>query len=491
MSLDLDALEEALNPPPNDFRRVGRGVPMVMVDGKWQRFSRSSNAGKVLDDENALTDWRLRTMLVGAAYRPELLAQVSTLDVDLDKKRLRDIAEECLIAGKGRARQVTGTAIHSMLDHIDLEHDWQPTPDYALVCQAYAQTCANYGLIVVDVECPCINVPERLAGTMDRRYRTTRVLIAPDGSQIPIGTILASDTKTGRTLEYNNGTYSTQLAAYVDSLRYDVKANTFEPFEPPTFKEWALVMHVLVESATCEPYWVDLQAGRQGLRLSREVKAWRKRTDLLLPAKAPSWPVGLPSHPTDQPAAIAHEEPLQASQSDAEGLDAYRWLRERVGAIKRHDDATRMLLREWPEATPGLKEYDHTRAQLIAIEHVLDKVETEYSLPFPSMRPQRPRQALIDGWLERAHTSEATTLGQALVAFGSIDAAYTDLELSELLDATLRGLEYPDGMAALKTLPVDDVEYIRHAAGIIMQETHVLRYVNGKPVLLERTLPNA
>src|SRR3982750_1252823 len=113
--VDLDEYDPPVRP---DFRRVGRGIPFVVgPDGKRTRYGRSSNGGKILDDESNLTDWKLRTVVAGAAQRPELMAAASVLDVDLNKKELRSIAEDCLVAGKGQRRAVIGTAVHSMFDH--------------------------------------------------------------------------------------------------------------------------------------------------------------------------------------------------------------------------------------------------------------------------------------------------------------------------------------------------------------------------------------
>lgn len=217
---DLDEFDPPERP---DFRRVGRGIPFVLdPNGKRVRYSRSSNAGKILDDESNLTDWKLRTVVAGAAQRPELMAMASTLDVDEDKKKLRDIAEECLVAGKGQRRSIIGTAVHSMFDRIDRKDDWQPPPQFEDLVDAYVATLEVWGLIPVAMEVQCINDEYRLAGTLDRLYRTTKTLIAPDGTVIPIGSIIVADTKTGKELEYAAGSYATQIAAYVDSVPYNV-----------------------------------------------------------------------------------------------------------------------------------------------------------------------------------------------------------------------------------------------------------------------------
>jgi hypothetical protein len=221
--IDLDEFDAPERP---DFRRVGRGIPFVVdPDGKRVRYSRSSNAGKILDDESNLTDWKLRTVVAGAAQRPELMAAASILDVDDNKKALRDIAEDCLVAGKGQRRAIIGTAVHGMFDHVDRNDGWVPPPQFNDLVDAYVATLEIWGLVPVAIEVQVINDEYRLAGTLDRLYRTTKVLVAPDGQVIPIGSIIVADTKTGKELEYASGSYATQLAAYVDSVPYNVETD--------------------------------------------------------------------------------------------------------------------------------------------------------------------------------------------------------------------------------------------------------------------------
>lgn len=295
-----DLLDDLDPPERDDFQRDGKGTPRIWDEAtqKMVRYRRSSSSGKIMDDEYNLWDWKLRTELVGAAQRPELMAVVSTLHPDRDKKQIRDIVEQCLEAGRGSARATQGTAVHAMFDHLDLGHDWVPAPQFANLLAAYADSLMHYGLIAIDVEVRCVNDRHRLAGTLDRRYRTTRTLVAPDGSIIPIGSILVGDTKTGTTLEYAAGAYATQLAAYVDSVRYDTRTNERIPFDPPNYPDWALIVHAVPETETVEMYWVDIRMGRAGLILADEVRGWRARTDLLSPATPPM-------------RAAAHQEPPQ------------------------------------------------------------------------------------------------------------------------------------------------------------------------------------
>ena len=518
-----DDLLESMEPPDrNDFQRMGKGIPRVIdpESGKRVSYRRSSSVGKILDDESNLVDWKLRTQVVGAAYRPELLALASTLDPESKdgKKELRDIAEKLLEAGRGMRRTVQGTAVHSMFDHIDLVHNWwSPAPGFATLCHSYVEALSFYGLEALphEVEVKCVNDAFRLAGTLDRRYRTLRQLVCPDGQIIPIGSYVLADTKTGESLEYASGTYATQLAAYADSLRYDPATDERSPFDPPTFPDWALIVHAVPETDSVEMYWVDLQAGRQGLELAQRVYEWRKRSDLIRPATAPLRAVAQPESPPEPPTeplalrdtlevpdvpepgpepprssgwnALDHPEPMDISERLY--LEVRAWLRERVLAVMEHSDVARKALqRKWPEGVPGLKVEGHSLHQLDAIEQVLNRIETDYSLPFPANDPRmmdsikkhpswsdrwskpqnddvatdlerqsiadalstHPRANLLRSWSAMANQNldqsitDRTALAHALYEFASVgeDGEWSDDDLTVMLDGTLNALGY-------------------------------------------------
>ena len=493
--LDDDDLEPPGKP---DFRRVGKGTPFVLnPDGKRVRYGRPSNAGKILDDESNLVDWKLRTTVVGAAQRPDLMAVVSTLDPAADKKKLRDIAEECLVAGKGTERTVKGTAVHSMFDHLDAGDGWEPAPQWKPLCDSYLAALNHWGLIPVDMEVHCINDEYHLAGSMDRRYRTTKVLLAPDSSTIPIGSMLAADTKTGSTLEYATGSYATQLAAYAGAVRYHVDTDEREPFSPPTHEEWGLIVHADSASDEVQFYWVDLNAGREGLKLAQQVKQWRTRSDLLTLGAGPVALV--PSSHVEAPVV-----PQEASRL----ASLTQWTRERVRAVVGHSElAAKSLQQQWPAGVPGLKNDGHSWEQLEAIVEAVERVEFQFSLPFfpawvdpeskarhPSARwakpdpgepvpqeelaaireliDQHPRRELIRSWVsEIPHRAGGLNfpLAHALYEFANLDDS--DEALTLLLWGTLRAMG-----RTIKTVKPDEAPQIMSAAFSIAAGTAMLLY---------------
>jgi hypothetical protein len=546
--------EELAHPGKPDFRRVGRwnSPSVLMPNGKRSIYGRFSNAGKILDDESNLTDWKLRTIIVGAANRPELLAQVSILDPKADKNELRDIAEECVTAGKGKERSVKGTAIHGMFDHLDLNDDWDPAPQWLGLCNSYLETLELWGLVPVDVEVNCVHHGFRLAGRMDRRYRSTRTLVTPDNRTVPIGSMIAADTKTGQVLEYAAGSYATQLAGYATSERYEVETDETIPFDPPTYQDWGLIVHADSGGTEVAMYWVDLNAGLEGLKLSQQVKQWRQRGDLLAlgagPVMATSAPVPSVAPVVAPVAPEALEAPSVAQGAPSPQGDRraslYLHTRDRVKAILDHSDiAAKALARGWPMGVPGLKSDQHTWDDLQDIIDVVQKVETDYSVPFfpawvdpddsrarhPSnfadkwARPRKgdpapvegrtdigqainehPRKHLLHGWVTTAAaggidtTIDTFALAHALLEFASIDTTgwptdqmSHDDQLSLFLEGTLRAIGYKNGLLELGRVNPEHAPLIMQAAFSITAGTAVLLYQEDGTCILRTNVVKA
>lgn len=531
MSSDItvDVLRQA-QPEATDFRRAGpNGPPMVksVATGKWDRYRRVSSIGKVLDDDSNLTDWKRRTELLGAAQRPDLMAEVSTLDPTADKQRLREIAEECLVAGKGQERAITGTAIHRMLDLIDTGAEWTAAPHFQALCNAYVIKRDAYGLVPLECEVRCVVDHYRLAGSMDRRYQTTKPLMMPDQSTVPVGSVVVGDTKTGKSLEYAEGSFATQLAAYAMSMRYNVETDERSDFDPPFNQEWGFIFHLNHESAECDVYVVDLAAGREGIELASRVYGWRKRTGLLSPARAPLHVI-----PGEVSAPLPHPEPITASKGHTEAVpgpdvlsDVREWLRERAAAVReRGADAVDTLKLLWPRGVPGLRQDSHTEAQLNLIADAISLVEAQFEMSWPTPDPRKliaasnrwanptpnalagaaPDHATDDdfkrmlhshprrAWLQRMgglgmreldpSITDRTALTHALYEFALLEGS--DDDVTEMLDGTLRGMGFEDGVNQLGYVTPEQAPLIMSAAFALTSGTALLLIdASGRPIV--------
>jgi hypothetical protein len=170
--------------------------------------------------------------------------------------------------------------------------------------------------------------------------------------------------------------------------------------------DWALIIHADSGDTRVDVYWCDINAGREGLALAREVKGWRKRDDLLtlgnrfrvIETTAPNGGGDVPGMSTPDaaagvPAPVADTSPppwadvpadvptVPQDESRTDNRRAY--LRERVRAILGHSETAAMALqRAWPTGVPGLKQSGHSMEQLDAITEAVIRVETAHSVPW-------------------------------------------------------------------------------------------------------------
>jgi hypothetical protein len=78
-----------------------------------------------------------------------------------------------------------------------------------------------------------------------------------------------------------------QLAIYANGKPYvpheDGEHGETKEDPYPVDKVRGVIMHLPRGSGVCEPHWVDLVKGKEGVKLCLAVRAWRKETGLLVP----------------------------------------------------------------------------------------------------------------------------------------------------------------------------------------------------------------
>lgn len=369
----------------NDFRRAN-GSPLVSDPanpGKSLRYRRPSGYGKPLDDESALTEWRIWKAMQGVARSQALQIKVSACKDDdtVEKKTLR---EQALDKGAANEAADSGTGLHAMTARVEDPDDYfEPPEQYADDLQAYTQALASYGLVSEMVEVHMVNDAYRAAGTADRIYRTKLPLSTPDGGVIPADSLILADIKTGKKLDFSLPGYCVQCAIYADGVLYDVVTERRLP-TPEINKVWAMLVHLPVGQARCEMLWINIGIGLEGAYLSYQVKEWQN-----------AWKAGRDGHDATVvpiPAAPDEEVPVEdESEIEQFHIDMEAFFFERVAQIGMHPQARQTLMRRWPPGLPTPKQgipsdrYDEVCA-------VFDYIEKEFSLGF--IPDPRSRQRL-------------------------------------------------------------------------------------------------
>jgi hypothetical protein len=394
-SVDLSAFDD--EPQPDDFRR-SQGAPLVKDlenPQRWARYARPSGFGKDLDDESALVLWKIDRAMDGVVSSPALSAKVAAkLGRKDGRKELRD---EAILIGRGGESADMGTALHAMTHRLESEENYVAVEPYAADLACYLANIDEAGLVSEHIEVHLCSDTWRAAGTADRIYRATRELTVPEGPPILPGQLIMGDLKTGAKLDYSLPGYCVQLAIYVDSCFYDVATQERSPLPDNLRDDWGLLIHLPAGTATCTLLWCDLQVGRIGAKLVREVRAWRKRDDF---TAAFTFPASDEIAVLDSTIHDLEQGVLDPTDDRDEqwATAMLPWLDARIRAIGSHGDARQMLLRRWPSGVPA-PAGNPTPVQVVMIGRLLDTIEGAYTLPFIEGDPRVE-------WNQGLHSSE-------------------------------------------------------------------------------------
>ena len=381
-SIDAEELFDE-NEHKLDYRRAN-GAPMVSDpedSTRWLRYSRPSSYADCLDDIQALTSWRIWKAMEGVAKSRALQIQVAATHDD-DKEQKEELRNKALDKGQANEKADQGTGLHAMTARVENPDDeWEPPELYEPDLTAYTSCMRRYGLVAEMIEVPFVNDIWRAAGTADRVYRTTKPLVLPTGEEMPVGTLVLGDLKTGQKLDFSLPGYTVQMAIYAQGSLYDLVTQRRMP-TPDIDQRWTILVHLPVGKARCELMWCSIEVGNYGAYLAQQVKEWRKKWK-----SGREWYDELPiPEPIDEPEIPVSEVPL-----DDLVPEMVVWCIDRIKAIGLHPVARKVLLREWPRELPPprfLRDERVEPATIITLLGVLERIETEFSIPFPSADPR-------------------------------------------------------------------------------------------------------
>jgi hypothetical protein len=257
-------------------------------------WTRATTIASTLEDRYGLERWAKRNVVLGIAARPDLYALAASAKPE-DKDLLHSIIDDAEEAAKALSGSNLGSALHRITARIDTGEEldvpaaWRPDVD------AYCQTLADAHIKIHPeyVERVVLAYKPGIAGTLDR-------LVTYEGETY------VADLKTGASaLDYGATDIAVQLTIYANAShmwrgssedadnnrdrygRYllpdpDLEPGEYEPM-PEVSKTRALVIHLPVEQARCDLYWIDIEAGVEAVKTALWVREWRKRRDLSYP----------------------------------------------------------------------------------------------------------------------------------------------------------------------------------------------------------------
>jgi hypothetical protein len=291
-----------------------------------------------------------------------------------DTKRLDDILSQALEAGGGSIGANMGTALHEFTQRYDLgEITFADIPDpWRADVEAYARTIAEHGLKIRRdlIEVTLVNDDLQLAGTADRFF-------LDDANRL-----ICADLKTGKSIGPNPLGYIVQLAAYANSVLYNIETGQRTPIGDVNL-DYGLLIHAPAQQARCDLYRVDLLGGIEAAQLASRVRKWQKRKDLVAIQ---------PPKPTISTQTAVEAVLTAFPGSVVPGSDVRRqWLKDRIQRLISVANAKNELVALWPSDIPKLStDHIHTDPELDQIIEIVDALEGAHELPFFGIDPNHP-----------------------------------------------------------------------------------------------------
>jgi hypothetical protein len=255
---------------PKPIQRDQWGRPLITPPdgGKAVAYTRATTVAGAIDDLNGLINWKISTALRGAVERPDLILGVAAHHDD--KKRMKQLVEECLEAGGASTKANMGTAIHSLTERLDRGQPLGTVPEQFRADIA-AYTDATTGLEPVEIEQMCVVDDLKIAGTPDLLVRCAD------------GVLRIADKKTG-SIDYPHK-MAAQLAIYAHASKYNPETGQRSSWGDVD-QEKAIIIHLPVGEGRCELHYIDIAAGWEAVQLAMQVRQWRSRKGITTPYSA-------------------------------------------------------------------------------------------------------------------------------------------------------------------------------------------------------------
>jgi hypothetical protein len=286
------------DPRTGDYKRY--------KNGREKGWTRATTFNKAASDQNALSEWGKRNVLIGASLRPGLVAKAHGMTHDRNRNELMSLVAQLEDAAGAKVSADWGTAVHELTERWDggelTSLDDVPAV-YRGPLKLYIAALKEHGLVPVPglIE-RTVFVPDfdGVVGTFDRVYLHE-----------PSGQYLIGDVKTGKTLEYGMDEIETQEWLYARGINlygvYDWNTHTWvDELSGPAgngdikvSEQWGVVLHLPAQgeqAGTCNVVKADLQRGKRHAQVCYDVRVQRSNkpkpepftSDLLMPAE-PSW----------------------------------------------------------------------------------------------------------------------------------------------------------------------------------------------------------
>ena len=304
-------------PPIGKYRWYRLPHPITGEPTDWPRVS---TIMKTHADKEGLADWDIRVAMKGLATSPDLIAMVASLDIDNDKGKFREAADQARARAASKKGANFGTAVDRFTERLDAGESIASmgVPDgLRAEVEAYASTLRAHGLEVLPhlSQRTTVNVTHEYAGSWDRVVRriATGELFMLDVKRTK------PDGKTGLMSDYSWLEYGSQLGAYVNGeYMCTLDFTGYEPM-PEVSKTKGLLLHIVPGTGKGELYGIRVERGWHNFVRSIETRKDRSEAK----SSGWSWLIERPvTAAAPAPAPVVEPEPVVEPAIDVHGLVA-------------------------------------------------------------------------------------------------------------------------------------------------------------------------
>ena len=244
--------------------------------GKAKPYNRTSSFGDVLDDKSNITKWKLRHVVKGLVNRSDLWVRACETPIE-NKAALDKIAEEAMVEAGINDASEWGTQMHLLTEQFDRGEPIGPILEgQANDLGAYQRAVTHddpFAFVHIERFMVCDEL--EAAGTPDRLGRRMK-----DG-ETTYRPLQVCDLKTSASANYLDK-HAVQLAIYAHSDLYDPATGERESVD--VAKDCGYIFHLPARQGTFQLFKLDLVAGWEAAQLAADVRRWRKRRGLAVPA---------------------------------------------------------------------------------------------------------------------------------------------------------------------------------------------------------------
>lgn len=274
--------------PEQDVPRDRWGRRLIDLGNGPEGVTSATTLAGTLEDTYNIRTWDKKIAAKGVSSRPDLAQRAAITPMD-DKTAWKDILSQAEVLAGAGVKANEGTSFHELF-RLRVNTGEYPA-EYPRI-GLYQRNIDAVDMLLVELS------RQGIAPIKDSfELQVVNTQVGAHGfvdfyARLADGRVVACDIKTGN-VKYLANKAATQLAVYARADKVVLSNGPARPIPWDVDDTMGLVVHVDLnpEHVNVGIYKLDLLAGWYSVILATEVRAWRRRDDLMVPYQTPVKPV--------------------------------------------------------------------------------------------------------------------------------------------------------------------------------------------------------